>query len=226
MDSRLLNDLFKLFLADLIYIQSFVFENFGKNKILENKNQGKFLSRDYSIKNSRIKGYAFHGYGCLFQFRDFYIDVDLRFDKVGFTIECLSKYLQQKSSEIEIGEIEKFLKTEIELKIIEFNKEEVYMLIQGTAAKGVLKPLGLGSTGRTTAANLTEQLAMKEIMSNPSAGQVIPKMKPLTDPRWSGWNKMQYIHTGLDGSKTVIHYNGKWVNGVLKAVDDFKFKQL
>jgi hypothetical protein len=42
------------------------------------------------------------------------------------------------------------------------------------AAKGVtkLKPLGLGSTGRTTAANLTEQLAMKEAMSNPAAGQI------------------------------------------------------
>lgn len=35
------------------------------------------------------------------------------------------------------------------------------------AAKTGLKPLGLGSTGRTTAANITEELAMKEIMSNP-----------------------------------------------------------
>jgi hypothetical protein len=82
-----------------------------------------------------------------------------------------------------------------------------------------LKPLGLGSTGRTVAKNLTEQLAMEEAMSNPTAGKVI-----IQDKRWSGWSKMQYIHTGLDGSKTVIHYAGKFENGVLTYVDDFKFK--
>jgi RHS repeat-associated protein len=91
------------------------------------------------------------------------------------------------------------------------------------AAEG-LKSLGLGTTGRITAENLTEQLAMKEAMSNPALGQVIERMKPLTDPRWFGWRKMQYEHIGLDGSKTIIHYNGQWSNGVLKAVDDFKFK--
>lgn len=32
---------------------------------------------------------------------------------------------------------------------------------------------GLGSTGRTTAANLTEQLAMKEIVSNPRIGTIM-----------------------------------------------------
>ncbi|MEM9685431.1 MAG: hypothetical protein AAF934_00735 [Bacteroidota bacterium] len=98
--------------------------------------------------------------------------------------------------------------------------------IDDVAARRVtnLKPLGLGSTGRTTAANLTEQLAMKEAMSNPLRGQIIQRMKPLSDPRWSGWRKMQFEHIGSDGSKTVIHYNGKWVDGVLKAVDDFKFK--
>lgn len=88
----------------------------------------------------------------------------------------------------------------------------------------LLKPLGRGSTGRTVANNLTEQLAMREAMSNPAAGQIIQRMKPLTDSRWSGWRKMQFEHVGLDGSKTIIHYNGRWVDGVLKAVDDFKFK--
>src|SRR5690606_16112813 len=84
------------------------------------------------------------------------------------------------------------------------------------AAKGVLKPLGLGSTGRTAAANLTEQLAMKEIMSNPTLGKTV--MTGMKDSRWLGWNKMQY------GTKTTIHYVGKFENGVLKAVDDFKFQ--
>ena len=89
------------------------------------------------------------------------------------------------------------------------------------AAKGVLKPLGLGSTGRTAAANLTEQLAMEEIMSNPTLGKTV--MTGMKDSRWLGWNKMQYTHTALDGTKTTIHYLGQFKNGVLKAVDDFKF---
>ncbi|MDR2126568.1 MAG: hypothetical protein LBP63_07050, partial [Prevotellaceae bacterium] len=80
-----------------------------------------------------------------------------------------------------------------------------------------LKPLGLGSTGRTEAINLTEQLAMKEIMSNPSAGQIIKKS--LSDPRWQGWSKMtNKMAHGLE-----IHYNALWKNGVIKSIDDFKF---
>jgi hypothetical protein len=85
-----------------------------------------------------------------------------------------------------------------------------------------LKPLGLGSTGRTVATNLTEQLAMKEIMSNPTLGRTV--MIGMKDSRWLDWNKMQYTHTALDGTKTTIHYVGKFENGVLKYVDDFKFK--
>lgn len=94
-------------------------------------------------------------------------------------------------------------------------------VLSGTrAAKGstnLLKPLGLGSTGRTTAANLTEQLAMKEIMSNPSAGQIIKKS--LSDPRWSGWSKM----TNKTAHGVEIHYNALWKNGKIISIDDFKF---
>ena len=88
------------------------------------------------------------------------------------------------------------------------------------AAKGstnLLKPLGLGSTGRTTAANLTEQLAMKEIMSNPSAGQIIKKS--LSDPRWRGWSKM----TNKTAHGVEIHYNALWKNGKIISIDDFIF---
>ncbi len=96
-------------------------------------------------------------------------------------------------------------------------------LLKGAAKEAnILKPLGLGSTGRVTAENLTEQLAMKEIMSNPTLGKTI--MTGMKDSRWLGWNKMQYTHTALDGTKTTIHYVGKFKNGILKAVDDFKFK--
>jgi filamentous hemagglutinin len=94
----------------------------------------------------------------------------------------------------------------------------------GSGAIGLRLGTWLGSTGRTTAMSLTEQLAMKEAMSNPAAGQVIQGMKPLKDLRWLGWRKMQYEHIGLDGSKTIIHFNGRWQKGVLRSVADFKFK--
>jgi len=66
-------------------------------------------------------------------------------------------------------------------------------------------------------------MAMREVMSNPTLGQIVKKMKPITDPRWPGWRKMQYVYKGLDGSNITIHFNGHWVDGILKAVDDFKF---
>jgi hypothetical protein len=92
----------------------------------------------------------------------------------------------------------------------------------GNTASTVLKPLGLGFTGRTVATNLTEQLAMKEILANPNLGRVV--MTGMKDSRWLGWSKMQYTHTALDGTKITIHYVAKFENGILKAVDDFKFK--
>lgn len=89
-------------------------------------------------------------------------------------------------------------------------------------AKGVLKPLGLGSTGRTTAANLVEQMTMKEAMANPQLGTRI--MEGMKDSRWLGWTKMEYKIKTAEGINAIVHYVGKWEKGVLKAVDDFKFK--
>ncbi|WP_225869649.1 RHS repeat-associated core domain-containing protein [Pedobacter psychroterrae] len=80
------------------------------------------------------------------------------------------------------------------------------------------------STGRNIAATLTEQLSMAEITANPTMGTVVKSLGTMKDTRWFGWNKMQYSHKALDGSKTTIHYVGKFADDVLKAVDDFKFK--
>jgi hypothetical protein len=90
------------------------------------------------------------------------------------------------------------------------------MLVNGVAH------LGLGSTGRTIAGNLTEQLAMEETMSNPSIGRVLELKNGMTDNRWlqaDGWVKMS--NEAAHGVE--IHYVGQWQNGVLNAVDDFKF---
>ena len=83
----------------------------------------------------------------------------------------------------------------------------------------VLKPLGLGSTGRTTAANLTEQLAMKEIMSNPGAGKTLIQKMTDASGRWDGWSKM----SNRTAHGVEIHYNALWKDGVIKSIDDFKF---
>ncbi|MBF0788318.1 hypothetical protein IR123_10595 [Streptococcus sp. 19428wC2_LYSM12] len=92
--------------------------------------------------------------------------------------------------------------------------------------RGVGNPVsiaGRGSTGRTIANTLNEQLAMQEVMSNPLAGAFeIPIT--MTDPRWmgtEGWVKMQRIVTLSDGTKVNIHYVYNKLTG---AFDDFKFK--
>lgn len=89
----------------------------------------------------------------------------------------------------------------------------------GKTSTNLLKPLGLGSTGRTAAANLTEQLAMKEIISNPSSGKVLIQKMEDASGRWSGWSKM----SNKTAHGVEIHYNALWENGVIKAIDDFKF---
>jgi len=65
-------------------------------------------------------------------------------------------------------------------------------------------------------------MAMKEAMANPQLGTRI--MEGMKDSRWLGWTKMQYTVKTQNGVNAVVHYVGKWENGVLKAVDDFKFK--
>ena len=79
-----------------------------------------------------------------------------------------------------------------------------------------------GTTGRTEARNLNEQLAMQQTMSNPCDGTIVNDVK-MRDPRWSmkeGWIKMQQHYVFYDESKTTIHYV---INERLRMVDDFKF---
>ena len=79
--------------------------------------------------------------------------------------------------------------------------------------------LGKGSTGRTVANNLNEELAMKEVMSNPLEGAKQLKSVTMTDKRWlaeDGWVKMSENVNG-----TEIHYVCNTKTG---AFDDFKFK--
>ncbi|NDL01598.1 hypothetical protein GPY23_22650 [Photorhabdus bodei] len=85
---------------------------------------------------------------------------------------------------------------------------------KGTSAN---KPLGLGSTGRNTPANLNEKLALEQAISNPNSGRQLPV--PMTDKRWpasDGWVKMSQNINGIE-----VHYVKNTKTG---AIDDFKFK--
>lgn len=84
--------------------------------------------------------------------------------------------------------------------------------------KSAPKPLGRGSTGRTTPSNLKEQLAMEQAMSNPAAGGIRPLRKGMTDSKWpasDGWVKMSQNVNGVE-----VHYVRNTRTG---EVDDFKF---
>ena len=92
-----------------------------------------------------------------------------------------------------------------------------------------LKPLGRGSTGRIQPKNLHEKLAMidaiaysgSDIILNDSKRKILTKIS-INDPRWhysEGWVKASYDANGIE-----IHYVLKHENGIVKAVDDFKFK--
>ena len=74
------------------------------------------------------------------------------------------------------------------------------------------------STGRTTARNLKEQLAMQQVKSNPLSGAKTISTN-LNDARWSssnGWVKMANNVNGVE-----IHFN---YNETLNIFADFKYK--
>lgn len=82
---------------------------------------------------------------------------------------------------------------------------------------------GRGSTGRTTPNSLNEQMAMRQVQSDPLSGSTRLPIE-MSDSRWplsEGWVKMQSIVPNNDGSKTIIHYLYNVITG---AFDDFKFK--
>jgi hypothetical protein len=83
------------------------------------------------------------------------------------------------------------------------------------------------SLGRHDPKNLFEQIAMKEVMSNPLEKAIdlskISKPILLNDKRWpcsEGWVKMQRVVVGSNGEKVTIHFV---YNDILKLFDDFKF---
>lgn len=83
---------------------------------------------------------------------------------------------------------------------------------------------GRGNTGRNIPNTLNEQMAMKQVQSNPLAGATKVPLE-MSDPRWpasEGWVKMQSVIENGDGTKITIHF---LYNEITGAFDDFKFKE-
>ena len=79
------------------------------------------------------------------------------------------------------------------------------------------------SHGRIEANNLNDQLAMKEVLSNPLKDAKQLTNITMNDPRWlaeDGWVKMEWRKRLSDGSEIVIHYVFNTITGLF---DDFKF---
>ncbi|MGF1467078.1 MAG: RHS repeat-associated core domain-containing protein, partial [Sandaracinaceae bacterium] len=107
----------------------------------------------------------------------------------------------------------------------------VYGLVRGLpslfrASRGGVQALGRGSTanlstGTTLPRNLREHLAVEQVISNPTAGRVLPIR--MTDSRWlasDGWVKMsQFVNSGGRAGPIQVHYV---LNTITGAIDDLK----
>lgn len=109
----------KSFIVDINYIMDFVNDNFGTENILGRKNSLAIPARNYEIKNSRIKGYAFHGYGCLFQFKNHFIDIEFEQNRLGFKSHSFLRYLENDDTGQTIESIIAFLNEQVKNGILE-----------------------------------------------------------------------------------------------------------
>jgi len=113
--------LYTEFLSKYRIVLLFISENFGTKGILASKNCGLIPHRQFDIKNSQIKGYVFHGYGCEFMFKRGTIDVEFCNDSIGFTewsFYCFT--IENKLTTTQTG-IKIFLEEKVERQELKFN---------------------------------------------------------------------------------------------------------
>jgi hypothetical protein len=100
-------DFFNKFKDIELYISSFFITN--ESFLLSKKGEC------FNVKNSNIKAYAFHGFGCDFIFKDNNLDVEFENGEMGFTI--WSFYIFAKRTNLSITEEQ--IKSFIDSKILE-----------------------------------------------------------------------------------------------------------
>ena len=128
--------------------------------------------------------------------------IDINGDKIVDAVELAEQIIKNSDEAVEAGK-----------DIVKGGEEAVKVANSA-------KPLGRGSTGRTTANTQVEADSMKKVIGNPQNGfDLSKKGLNMTDPRWpasEGWVKMTQ-----NVDKVEIHYVYNKITG---AVDDFKFK--
>lgn len=112
-----IEDIIKEFLKDIKYIQIFITENWGIHNIFERKNKGDIPNVDFNIKDSLIKGYSFHGCGCLFKFKNKSVDVELLDNTLSFTLWSVKvfvyNYIKDIDDDLISKELSKLVKNNI-----------------------------------------------------------------------------------------------------------------
>jgi len=104
--------------SELKVVDDFMNANFGAIDVLLNKNRGLFPSRRIDLKNSRIKGYMFHGYSCFFQFSSFGIDVDLDEDRPGITYKTIRLYMEHNGISMQGDQLMPLIREHLEKGIL------------------------------------------------------------------------------------------------------------
>ena len=78
------------------------------------------MSRNLELKNSKIKGYVFHGSGCNFKFKHENFDIEFENDNIGFTGWSYYCFAKNVNSEITEMEINNFLCTKVNEQKLKF----------------------------------------------------------------------------------------------------------
>ena len=102
------------FVKHILVSKAFLVEKFGETDYLKLKNSGVIPHKEHNVKNSQVKGYSFHGYGCSFNFKNFEIDVEFEDDLIGFTCWAFYIFLKRRNEEVDSKEVCIFLDNQLE----------------------------------------------------------------------------------------------------------------
>lgn len=117
------DEIINCFITKVHIIYDFIKREWGFNDILIRKNKNEIPYANIDIKKSEIKRYSFHGFGCLFKFNKFEIDVELLDDAVGFTTWSVFKFVQKLNEDITEEEVYGILLEKEKLGILKRQKE-------------------------------------------------------------------------------------------------------
>ena len=122
-----MNKIYLDFIREFKIILLFISEEFGDKDILKLKNKGVIEARNLDIKNSKISGYIFHGFGCDFILKNKTLDIEFDNDNIGFTSWSFFTYSKEINKKITEEDIDKFLKEKVAANELSYNNK-IYKL--------------------------------------------------------------------------------------------------